>query len=441
VRRLIDVGELVTILKLVPGGQGMGRLVDGRPVFTTGAFPGDVIFVKNGEDRRSFVEAREYSIETKSPARVAPKCADCASCGGCDWMWISKAEQLRGKAEMIAQCLERIGKIDFKGPISVHPSPEEFSYRSRVRLQVLAGRVGFFARGSHELVEVKECSVSSSELWDLVGAVRKVVSIAPSAFSEVNYVEARVFAGARPLKERASVYFALFQRPGAKARVSSALRAATRELRERALVAFSSEEAGIQAFVPSPGVEVGAPVGGFTQVNEGVNQMLVERVLAEVREVGARSFLDLYCGSGNFSLPLLLAGLSGVGVESSVSAISAARAQATKLGLPGKFVAEACATYLKRESPQRGSFDVVLVDPPRAGAKDCLGPLQRLRAPLLLMIACDPASLGRDLGELVRGGYRLRSIEGFDMFPQTHHVETLAILELDETARLSPPAS
>jgi 23S rRNA (uracil1939-C5)-methyltransferase len=268
-----------------------------------------------------------------------------------------------------------------------------------------------------------------------------VVSKTPSALSEVNYAEASVVCGPRASRERASVYFALFQRPGRKARVPSALRAATRELDERALVAFSSDEAGVQTFAPSPGVEVGAPVGGFTQVNEGVNQMLVERVLAEVRGARARSFLDLYCGSGNFSLPLLRAGLIGVGVESAAPAIYAARAQATKLGLPGRFVVESCATYLEREQLAPGSFDVVLVDPPRAGAKDCLASLQKLRAPLLMMIACDPASLGRDLGELVRGGYRLRTIEGFDMFPQTHHVETLAILELDETARLSPLAS
>lgn len=428
----------------------MGRLSDGRPIFATGAFPGDVILVKNGEDRRSFVQAREFSIESTGPERVEPACADCATCGGCDWMWLSDAAQLRGKAEIISQCLERIGKVAFSDPIRVHPSPESLHYRSRVRLQVRAGRVGFFSRGTHELVEVEECFVSSRELWDLVRAVRKTVKAAPSAFSEVDYVEARVFRGDLPQAERASVYFALARPPGGRTRTSGArvpegLRAATRELKERALVAFSGEEALVQTFASHAGVEagaeVGAPVGGFTQINEGVNQMLVERVLAEVRGAKARSFLDLYCGSGNFSLPLLSAGLSGVGVESSVEAIFAARAQAAKLGLPGKFVAESCATYLKRERLKPGAFDVVLVDPPRAGAKDCIAPLLQLGAPLLLMIACDPASLGRDLGELVRGGYRLRTIEGFDMFPQTHHVETLAILELDETARLSPPAS
>lgn len=440
-RRLFEVRKLVRVEKLVAGGQGMGRLADGRPFFVMGAFPGDEIFLENGEDRRTFVKARDYSVITASDARVTPDCADCARCGGCDWMWIHEAEQLRGKAEIISQCIERIAKIALSEPIIVHPSPQALRYRSRVRLQVQAGRVGFFVRGSHELVEVADCSVSSTELWELVRAVRKCVSGAPEVFSDVAHAEVRVLGGPRPFKERSSVFFALREgrRPGAG--VSKALRNATRELGERAVVCFSNERAQVQTFAPIPEVDVGAPIGGFTQVNEAVNRMLVERVLDEVERAGARRFLDLFCGSGNFSLPLLRRGLSGVGVEYSAEAIAAARAQAEKLGTGSEFFAEACATYLERAQSIPGSFDVVLVDPPRAGAKDCIFALLKLRAPLLLMIACDPASLARDLGQLVRGGYRVRSVEGFDMFPQTHHVETLAILELDETARLSPPAS
>lgn len=452
-RRLVRVEQLVRIQQLVPGGQGMGRLADGRPAFVTGAFPGDEIIVATVEDRRTFVQVRDYSVRTESTERVTPECVDAARCGGCDWMWVGQAEQLRAKADLIEQALSRIGKLPVNRPVQVHRSPRATRYRSRVRLQVDGGRVGFFARGSHELIEVSDCVVSTEELWNLVIGIRKAVSANPAAFAQVAYVEARVFEpqrqagdsaallGERAVKGRASVYFSMKEPERGGSRISRDLRAATRVLNEIALVRFSSEACSVQSFSPSPGVTTGAPVGGFTQVNEGINRMLVFRVLAEVKQAGARRFLDLYCGSGNFSLPLLQAGLSGVGVESSAESISAARTQADNNGLSAKFFAESCANHLARERYGPGAFDVVIADPPRAGAKDCVAHLLRLSAPLLLMIACDPASLARDVGELTRGGYRLRSVEGFDMFPQTHHVETLAILEAKQSARLSRPAS
>lgn len=447
-RRLLRAQELVRIERLVPGGQGMGRLEDGRPVFATGAFPGDEILLATGEDRRTFVQAREFSIARESSERVAPACLDCSQCGGCDWMWISEGEQLRAKADLIHQSLSRIGKLTVAEPPVVHPSPKTTRYRSRVRLQLKSGRVGFFSRGSHELIEVSDCLVSTDELWALVREIRQAVSSNPSAFDAVSYVEARVFEPAllpreqpAALKERASVYFSLSETQPGSVRSRGELRAATAPLQEVALVRFSSERPVAQSFSPSRGVTVRAPVGGFTQVNEAVNRMLVARVLAEVRRTFAHRFLDLYCGSGNFSLPLLHAGLTGVGVESSEEAVGAARTQAEQEGFPVEFYAEGCASYLARAAHAPGSFDVVIVDPPRAGAKDCVAHLLHLSAPLLLMIGCDPASLARDLGELTRGGYRLRSVEGLDMFPHTHHVETLAILEWEQSARLSQPAS
>lgn len=440
-RRLLRVDQLVRIERLVPGGQGMGRLDDGRPVFVTGAFVGDQILLQTAEDQRSFVKARQYAVAEESPERVVPACAECTRCGGCDWMWINEAEQLRAKGDLIRQALERIGKLSVSESIEVHKSENTLRYRSRVRLQVKAGKVGFFSRGSHELIEVTDCKVSSEALWDLVGLIRRAVSAAPAAFFGVAHIEARVFDGGLLPSERASVYFSIRETGKGSARVSEQLEAATSALRERALVRFSTEGPVVQSYSPSPGVTTRAPLGGFTQVNEAVNRLLVLRVLEEVKRKGSRRFLDLYCGSGNFSLPLLTQGLVGVGVEYSAEAVNAARAQAEKDGLPGAFHAEGCADYLARTRHAPGSFDVVIVDPPRAGARDCVSHLLDLAAPLLLMIACDPASLARDLGELTRGGYRLLSVEGFDMFPQTHHVETLAILEGEQSARLSSPAS
>lgn len=442
-RRYLLVDETVVIERLVPGGHGMGRLRDGRPVFAEQAFTGDVLRLEGVEDRKSFVFARKFDVVTPANSRRTPPCSDCKRCGGCDWMWIDDGEQLRGKADLITQALERVGRIAAPGPIFVRPSPRTQRYRSRIRLQVKGGRVGFFARGSHELVEVSDCLVSSEEVWQLVRDLRQVVKEHPGAFVGVTHAEVRVLEGLATMQERASVHVSLSpsrsSAPKRKQMVSE-LRKALLPLESKAAVRIGPEATSVQGFFPVPDVRVLAPIGGFTQVNEPVNRQIVERVVAEATRVGAKRFLDLYCGSGNFSLPLLHRGLEGTGVEYSAEAIEMARRQADASGLNGRFIAQACDEYL-RELREGATFDVVIVDPPRAGAKGVISELLRLRPPHLLMIACDPASLARDLGELVRGGYRLDVVEGFDMFPQTHHVETLAILRTDESPRLSEPAS
>ncbi len=439
-RRLVPLDETVVIEKMVPGGDGMGRLSDGRLVFAERAFVGDELRLRTVEDRKSFVFARNFEVKTPSPNRRAPACPDCEPCGGCDWMWIDEAEQRRAKADLIAQALTRTGRVAFPEPVLVHPAPRSLRYRSRVRLQVKEGKVGFFARGSHELVEVSDCLVSSEEVWWLVERVRDLVHQRPSAFVEVAHVEVRVFDGVTPPRERRSVHVSLGPGSTKSPRPSTrALRAALRPLESEASVRVASEPIPPQSYSPMHGTTVRAPVGGFTQVNEAVNQELVQRVVSEVTRAGARRFLDIYCGSGNFALPLLHLGLSGIGVEQSVEAISAAQNEAKTCSLDGQFIARACDRYLL-DLDAEARFDVVILDPPRAGARGVIPPLLRLRPALLLMIACDPVSLARDLGELVRGGYRIESVEGYDMFPHTHHVETLAILRVDESPRLSEPA-
>ena len=202
-----------------------------------------------------------------------------------------------------------------------------------------------------------------------------------------------------------------------------------RGLEEHMTLRMGRTEVPVQSYEPASGVPVLAPVGGFTQVNESVNQQLVSKVLEVAATASAESFLDLYCGSGNFSLPLLARGMQGVGVEQSREAIATARRGARALGLEAEFHAQASKAFVQVAQRERRHFDMAVVDPPRAGAKDVVRSLAKLKIPLIVMISCDPATLARDLQDLVAGGYRLRSVDGFDMFPQTHHLETLVVLD------------
>lgn len=440
----------VTISRLVPGGAGMGHLPDGRAAFVAGAFVGDRVKLTSLTSKKSHVLAREFELLEPSLDRTQPLCPVADRCGGCDWMGLSPDAQLEGKRSLIEQALRRTGGIepeDYGGRVVMHPSVEPFGYRTRIRLQVSGGRVGFHARGSHDLVEVQACAVASPAVLEVMGMVRKAVSARPSAFESVQHVEARVLhewgkpTRVDPATSSAHFVFSTSPRKRVSRRAWAEVVRATRELSASVKVRVDEEDCGTQAFEPIPGVVVKSPPGGFTQVNAGVNRRLVERVVEEVTSAGATSFLDLYCGSGNFSLPLLLRGLSGTGVEANLPALLAARESTSAQGADVEFVHAKSSDFLDDAVTSSREFDAVLVDPPRSGAKDVLEGLLSLRTPLLLMISCDPVTLARDLRALTAGGYEIGSVEGFDMFPQTHHVETLAVLHMSKSARLSRPAS
>ncbi len=173
------------------------------------------------------------------------------------------------------------------------------------------------------------------------------------------------------------------------------------------------------------------PASAFTQVNWAVNLELVDAVVRGARERGCRRFLDLYAGAGNFSLPLLAAGIQGTAIEHTVEAIQSAERTARARGLAGgTFLAGDVGLRLRRLAQARERFDLILLDPPRSGARDVLPWVIELRPANIAICACDPVTLARDLKTLARAGWRLDDVVGFDMFPRTHHVEALAWMSL-----------
>jgi 23S rRNA (uracil1939-C5)-methyltransferase len=166
--------------------------------------------------------------------------------------------------------------------------------------------------------------------------------------------------------------------------------------------------------------------GVFTQVNWHVNALLIEDALACARAFGALSFLDVFCGIGNFALPLLRAGLVGKGLDDNEVSIECARAAAREQALNAHFEACPALDGLRRLQRRRERFDLVVVDPPRAGLGDALQPLSALATRGLFYCACDPVSFARDAKRLCDLGFSLDSVRAYDLFPQTHHVELTA---------------
>jgi len=408
--------------KLVPGGAGFLRLPSGQGAFAPGALPGERIRVDEAEDHRAYLQATRWHLLEASPDRVQPSCPVQGSCGGCDLMTLNYPAQLRAKAGILRDALTRVGRFQELPDLDFVPAPQPLAYRSRIRLHVSKdGRLGFFAADSRELVEIPGCPVAQSELEAALHSLRTIAGRHRAELASFSELELRAAPSGPRLALRlvpASRHFAPH---------SELVNALAREFS----VAVGEHDLAPeqdQRFPLPGGVELRVSATAFTQVNWAVNQILVQALLDGAEQRKVASFCDLYCGAGNFSLPLLARGMSGVGIEGSKAAIQAAKRAAADQGLTrGRFIAGDVRAELAR-LPRADAFDLVLLDPPRSGAREVLPELVRRSPQQIAYCACDPVTLARDLRTLCDSGYALSAIRGFDMFPQTHHFETLAWL-------------
>ncbi len=382
----------------------MSRLPNGTVGFVEGAFPGETVKPLATVLKRDYARATSFELVTPSAERVAAACPVADACGGCDWMKLERTAELRYKASIVAEALERTGGVKLAALPEVVTAGGELGYRSRVRLHVdERGRVGFFARGTHTLVEVPGCPVALPEVERGIGVVRSLAEAAPRAMALLESVEVRA-------RDEGGLEFFAQPREGAE---RASVEGLVARLGEHGRAALSRSNAG------------------FSQVNRAVNELLVAHVVDGAVARGAQTFLDLYAGAGNFGLPLARAGIAGVLVESDASAAALAREGATRDGIELRVLARDVTRALGDLSGKRERFDLVVLDPPRTGAKEALPGLAALGPPAIAYVACDPVTLARDVRTLGGRGWRVASVACFDMFPRTHHVETLAWLERD----------
>lgn len=418
------------IEKLVPGGDGMARLEDGRIGFARGVVPGDVIRPTRTLAKKGYVRAEAWSLVRPGADRVEPPCPIADRCGGCDWMALERSAQVRNKAAILREALERMGRLSgLPKEIPIVTAGPDLAYRSRVKFHFDAERrLGFFAKGSHDLVDVERCPICRPDVERALAALRALPRQALVPFSAVEIRSA--LEGAR-----VAVHFEL--RPGA--RVPPETRAAVGDLSREFSVTMTGDSQRAddtdRRFSLPGGVRARAPAGVFTQVNVDVNALLVGAVVDGARARNLTRFCDLFAGAGNFALALLRAGMSGTAVERDARAVDAARRAAEEAGLDARtFVADDAEHFLssRRSLP---TFDLVVVDPPRRGAKEILAHVVRLSPRHVAMVSCDPVTLARDLATLTASGYDLGDVCGFDMFPHTHHLESLAWLSRGAGAR------
>ena len=373
----MQAGDEITIepAELVAGGAALAR-VDGFPVFATGVFPGDLAVVRLLEVKKGYARAELARLVTPSPLRRAAPCPIAGECGGCDWTALRLDAQLRAKERILRESLRRVGKIRAHPDITLHPSP--LNYRIRSRLHRDGAAVGFFAMRSNDVVPLaRECEVVGTE------------------------TAARFGGGA-----------------GAPARPAGA-EAAT-AARDEEIWEINGELVRNGEIVIGGYVAGGA---GFFQVNRHLLATMLRLAGEHASRVRRRALaVDLYAGAGFFTAPLVSLFERVFGVEG--SPVSYAYG---KINAPGAKWANAPVERWVRSMPRS---DFIFLDPPRAGApREVIDAVARRASEVVAYLSCDPVTFSRDASRLIASGWRLATLDLLDLFPNTHHVETLASFE------------
>lgn len=418
--------EVVRIERMAPGGAGIGHLASGELILGESVAPGDQVRIVAIERKKGVARARDWELVAAGPQRVEPACPHASTCGGCDFMHLSATGQLQAKVEMLDDALRRVGKgVHQNTAIRTVTTAARTGYRARARLHVdRDGQVGYVAAHSNQLIAIDQCLVVSPAINDAITRLRGATGVMRKILSLCEQVELREAESTPRLIVRLH--------PRAGINLAGEKLAALFDDSTRVVVAGQPADAEVYQAYDLPGpARLLAPAAAFTQVNSSINRCLIEAVLDAALKFEVRTFVDAYAGAGNFTLPLLASGLKGDAIDTQAAGIYRARQVARDMGLPfeGFHVGDA-KKLLQSFVHAKRRYDLVLLDPPREGSKGALQWALQLRPQLLLLIGCDPVALARDLQTVTSAGAELQSLTLFDMFPQTHHFETLAVVHV-----------
>jgi 23S rRNA (uracil1939-C5)-methyltransferase len=419
-------------VKLVYGGEALG-FHEGHTVFSRLVLPGERVEVEEFRRQKGVIHARPLRILEPSPERIEPPCPYFGRCGGCQYQHFSHTSQVAAKTEILRETLRRLGQVKWEGPIAIHTGPP-WNYRNQAQLKVGKGAdgtpaLGFFEAESNRLIPIDACPILSPRLNSIVAALRGPTWVdVLAACSEVE-----LFADDRD--EKAMLTLA----GNWNSTTSEAL--AQRCLAELPGVATVAlvQDSGLRVFgLPHLEYRVGefayrvSPTAFFQSARfllpDFVEAVVAPRQDSESKGPKRSTAMDLFAGVGLFTLPLVRRFESVTAVESHPQA--AADLAANAHSVTGNKIRTVTATafdFLRRCA--QSEPDLVIMDPPRAGVG--VAPLKllvELRPKNVHYVSCSPPTLARDLGFLLRHGYRLDSLDLFDFFPQTYHIETLARL-------------
>jgi 23S rRNA (uracil1939-C5)-methyltransferase len=372
------------IEKLISGGDGLARL-DGKAIFVPFALPGESVLATLAEVKKDYSTASLVEVLKPSPDRIKPPCRIYGECGGCNLQHLAYPVQVAEKAGIVAETFRRIAHLDLGEVASVPSVP--FAYRNRVQLHLTPqGRAGFMRRSSATVIEAPTCPVAvlSIQAWLEAAAGRSLGELRPYMVGKDRFI---VFG-------------------------------------TQDAVHLEGRDSLVEVVVG--GEPFSFHIKGFFQSNLYLLDYFIPEVMAGLE---GSLVADLYCGVGLFSRFLSKRFGKVVAVEHNPYALDLARRNAP--GERNEYHALTIEEWTRSASAEQ-AFDCVLVDPPRQGLSAELRLwLARRKPPVLVYVSCDPVTLARDAGELVKAGYRLELLKAFDFYPQTHHIECHARFILD----------
>ncbi len=378
----------------MPNGYGLA-FAENLTVFVPLSVRSDRLRIKIYQIKGKTAFAEILEILEPSPERIEPPCVYFGKCGGCNFQQMPYDAQLEAKIEILRDCLTRLAKIDFQGEIEIIASPKPFDYRARAQWHIDTRRrkIGYFQRNSHRVIDVAHCPILTPELNETLSELRESI-VWESFYAEIVEIEA-ANAG-----EKVSIF-------------SDEILEPTEE------IAFELND---RKYFYSANI--------FFQGNPFLIEKLIESAISGAKGEIA---LDLYCGVGLFTLPLAESFGKVVGVEAYQRAVDFAEKNAENARLENaEFYREPVSDFLRENSEEFKNIDFVLLDPPRAGTeKETIENLIKLQPKEISYVSCEPSILARDLKILTANGYKIEKITAIDLFPQTHHIETVVRLVFD----------
>ncbi len=418
-------------------GRGVAR-VDGKTIFIEGALPGERVEFASFKVKPNFEVADVTRVLEPSAQRVVPRCPHFGVCGGCSMQHLEPGAQVAAKQRVLENALWHIGraKPEVLYPAIVGPA-WGYRYRARLTVRVVPSKggvlIGFHERRSSYVAPMESCAILPPHLSDMIPRLRRLVAAlsAPDRLPQIEIAVGEgltvlVFRHLLPITAADDARFAAF---AAAEQVQVWLQPGGPESAYRL---YPKEAPGLAYTLPEFGVSMAFRPTDFTQVNMGINRLLMRRAMQLLDPRPGERIADLFCGLGNFSLPIAKSGARVVGVEGSDALVRRAGENARANGLEARSEFHAANLFEATEDSLAalGRLDKMLIDPPREGAIAVVKALGASAPARIVYVSCNPATLARDTAVLIHEkGYRLKGAGIANMFPQTSHVESIALFE------------
>src|SRR5690554_530739 len=426
--------QSLLIERISHDGRGIAYW-QGKSVFVTGALPGEEVWAHFSSHSARFAEAVAERILLASDRRIEPRCGHFGQCGGCQLQYVSAAEQLSIKQTQVLDQLSRLAAVvpeQVMPALSAHP----WGYRQQARLGIWKAEaepvvLGFRRRQSRELLDIEECPVLAPELAVLLAPLRELLlRWADASLTHLSVAQIGDDCGLT-LRHTRSL------QPG----LVKALRLFAVEHGCQFWLQGSADAYGLTDLdgiavdprlyytLPDFSCRFAVHPSDFMQINGAVNEQMVKQAIDWLAPQPHEQLLDLFCGLGNFTLPLARFAGGVIGVEATTAMVSRGEENAVLNGLEKVQFRAADLTRASVQSllPHGETIDAMLLDPPRSGAREVCAQMSQLNPQRLLYVSCNPATLARDAGLLLDQGYHLQQLGILDMFPHTSHIETMAL--------------